>query len=92
MRDLPGPDERKAFGAVVLRTDYSDEAAWRALCEVLHEVPGCFLFLGATASDDPAGAPSNHSPHAVFDDSVLADAAFILAELARRALDRADPV
>ena len=36
MRNLPGPDERKAFGAVVLRTDYSDEAAWRALREVLH--------------------------------------------------------
>ena len=35
MRILPGPDERKAFGAVVLRTDYSDEAAWRALREVL---------------------------------------------------------
>jgi len=51
-------------------------------------VPGCFLFLGATASKDPATAPSNHSPHAVFDDSVLADASFLLAELARRALDR----
>ncbi|WP_250005123.1 hypothetical protein [Actinoplanes sp. M2I2] len=36
MRILPGPDERKNFGAVVLRTDYSDEAAWRALREVLH--------------------------------------------------------
>jgi metal-dependent amidase/aminoacylase/carboxypeptidase family protein len=55
---------------------------------VLNEVPGCFLFLGATASGDPATAPSNHSPHAVFDDSVLADASFLLAELARRALDR----
>lgn len=36
VRILPGPDERKTFGAVVLRTDYSDESAWRDLREVLH--------------------------------------------------------
>jgi hypothetical protein len=36
VRILPGPDERRAFGAVVLRTDYSDEVAWRVLREVLH--------------------------------------------------------
>lgn len=50
---------------------------------VLNEVPGAFLFLGATpAGIDPATAPSNHSSLAEFDDSVLADAATALASLA----------
>jgi len=80
VRDALGPDRFDPLtGPVAAAEDFS---------RVLNEVPGCFLFLGATASDDPANAPSNHSPHAVFDDSVLGDAAFVLAELARRALDR----
>jgi len=54
---------------------------------VLREVPGAFLFLGACPPDaDPAGAPSNHSARAVFDDGVLADGAALLAELALRRL------
>ena len=86
-----------AFAAAVVQdalgTDRFDPlsapvAAAEDFSRVLNEVPGCLLFLGATASDDPATAPSNHSPYAVFDDSVLADASFVLAELARRALDR----
>ncbi len=45
------------------------------------------VFLGATASDrDPATAPFNHSPEAVFDDSVLADGVALYAEFAIRAL------
>jgi hippurate hydrolase len=93
------PDEY-AFAATVVQdalgTDRFDPlsapvAAAEDFSRVLNEVPGCFLFLGATASDDPATAPSNHSPHAVFDDAVLADASFVLAELARRALDRLRP-
>ena len=85
------------FAAAVVRDSLGAErfdpldapvAAAEDFSLVLNEVPGCFLFLGATASEDPATAPSNHSPHAVFDDSVLADASFLLAELARRALDR----
>jgi amidohydrolase len=92
------PDEY-AFAATVVRDSLGTErfdplpapiAAAEDFSRVLNEVPGCFLFLGATASDDPATAPSNHSPHAVFDDSVLADASFVLAELARRALAAAD--
>ena len=51
---------------------------------VLDKVPGAYMFLGACASDDPEKAPTNHSPRAVFDDSVLADGAAILAELAVR--------
>ncbi|HLK02606.1 MAG TPA: M20 family metallopeptidase [Streptosporangiaceae bacterium] len=57
---------------------------------VLNEVPGSFLFLGAVPPDaDPETAPSNHSAHAVFDDSVLPDGAALLAELALRRLSRA---
>jgi amidohydrolase len=55
---------------------------------VLNEVPGCYLFLGATMSDDPETAPSNHSPLAAFDDRVLPDGAALLAELAVRRLAR----
>jgi amidohydrolase len=57
---------------------------------VLAEVGGAYVFLGACAGDDPGSAPSNHSPHARFDDSVLPDAALLLAELAVRELDRQD--
>lgn len=56
---------------------------------VLNQVPGCFIFLGATP---PALAgtpvPWNHSPKVLFDDAVLADQAAALAELAWRRLDR----
>jgi hippurate hydrolase len=55
---------------------------------VLDRVPGTFVFLGATVSDDPVSAPTNHSPLARFDDGVLADAAALLAELAIRRLSR----
>jgi hippurate hydrolase len=51
---------------------------------VLERVPGAFVFLGATFADDPDSAPTNHSPLARFDDSVLADGAALLAELAMR--------
>ncbi|QSB17513.1 amidohydrolase [Natronosporangium hydrolyticum] len=54
---------------------------------VLDRVPGAYVFLGATcADDDPAAAPTNHSPLARFDDSVLSDGAALLAELATRRL------
>ena len=54
---------------------------------VLAEVPGAFVFLGACATDDPASAPTNHSPQARFDESVLPDASRLLAELAWRRLE-----
>jgi hippurate hydrolase len=53
---------------------------------VLEAVPGAYLFLGACTSDTPATAPNNHSPLASFDDSVVAEGAALLAELARRRL------
>ncbi|WP_415937167.1 M20 metallopeptidase family protein [Streptomyces sp. 039-1] len=56
---------------------------------VLDQVPGAFLAVGACPPDrDPATAPVNHSPQAVYDDRVLPDQALLLATLAVRALDR----
>ena len=57
---------------------------------VFEKVPGAYLNLGACPPDlDPATAPTNHSPHARFDDSVVADGAALLAELALRRLSAA---
>jgi amidohydrolase len=54
---------------------------------VLAEVPGAFVFLGACPAEvDPQAAAYNHSPLAVFDDSVLPEGAALLAELALRRL------
>ena len=53
-------------------------------------VLGLLLFLGACVDGrDPETAPSNHSPHAAFDDRVLPDGAALYAELAMRWLDDA---
>ena len=50
---------------------------------VLDAVPGSFVCLGAVPADlDPARAAFNHSPHARYDDAVLADGATLYAELA----------
>ncbi|MBE9372970.1 amidohydrolase [Saccharopolyspora sp. HNM0983] len=50
---------------------------------VLDSVPGSFIGLGAAPADgDPQRAPFNHSPHARFDDAVLADGAALYAALA----------
>ncbi|MFI7588244.1 M20 family metallopeptidase [Spongisporangium articulatum] len=50
---------------------------------VIDRVPGAMLLLGACVDDnDPLTAPSNHSPHAAFDDRVLPDGAALYAELA----------
>lgn len=53
---------------------------------VANEVPSAFLFLSACSHDDPTSARYNHSPHALFDDAVLPDAASWLAEVAIRRL------
>ncbi|MTD58972.1 M20 metallopeptidase family protein [Amycolatopsis pithecellobii] len=53
---------------------------------VLDRVPGAFVFLGATLTEDPTAAEYNHSPRAAFDDRVIPDAATLLAELAARRL------
>jgi amidohydrolase len=53
---------------------------------VLEEVPGCYLFLGACPHDNHDAAQDNHSPSALFDDSVMADGCLLHASLAIRAL------
>ncbi len=55
---------------------------------VLEQVPGAYFFLGASKAHDFDHAPTNHSPLAAFDDSVLPDAAATLAELALRRMNR----
>jgi amidohydrolase len=50
---------------------------------VIERVPGAMVFLGACLDErDPTTAPSNHSPHAAFDDAVLPDGTALYAELA----------
>ncbi|MVU77235.1 amidohydrolase [Nocardia sp. ET3-3] len=50
---------------------------------VLQQVPGAMLLLGAVPpGQNHEDAPMNHSPRAVFDDTVLADQAAVLTELA----------
>jgi hippurate hydrolase len=49
-------------------------------------VPSAYVNLSACPSADYASAPDNHSPRADFDDSVVPDAAALLAELALRRL------
>ncbi|WP_371478373.1 M20 family metallopeptidase [Kitasatospora sp. NBC_00315] len=60
---------------------------------VLAAVPGVMTSLGARPPGlDRAAAAPNHSPYALFDDSVLSDGAALLAELAlRRLAAQADP-
>ncbi|WP_285596241.1 M20 family metallopeptidase [Actinomycetospora sp. NBRC 106378] len=63
------------------------EAGAEDFSRVLDRVPGAFCLLGA-AVGDPDRTPSNHSPRAVFDESVMSDGVLLHAELARRALER----
>jgi amidohydrolase len=57
---------------------------------VVDLIPGAFVFMGACPADaDPGQASTNHSNKAVFDDSVLADGAALLASLAFDALNQA---
>ena len=54
---------------------------------ILREVPGAFVFMGACPPNvDFRTAATNHSNKAVFDDSILADGAALLASLAIEAL------
>jgi hippurate hydrolase len=54
---------------------------------IVHEIPGAFVFIGACPPGvEPSTAATNHSNKALFDDSVLADGAALLAELAFDAL------
>jgi amidohydrolase len=53
---------------------------------VLDEVPGSYVFLGASVDQDFSKSEVNHSPRAMFDDAVLHRGTALLSELAVRAL------
>ncbi|GAA3539768.1 M20 family metallopeptidase [Kribbella ginsengisoli] len=78
--DLFGPDR--------FRERAHAECGAEDMSYVLNEVPGAYVNLSACAAPDPETAADNHSPLADFDDSVLPDAAALLAELAVRRLAR----
>ncbi|GGB70908.1 M20 metallopeptidase family protein [Knoellia flava] len=60
------------------------EAGAEDMAFVLDEVPGAYLNIGACVVDDHTTAEDNHSPRALYDDSVVPDIAALLAELALR--------
>jgi hippurate hydrolase len=54
---------------------------------VLEAVPGSYVFLGASVDQDFINSEVNHSPRAMFDDSVLCRGTALLSELAVRSLN-----
>jgi hippurate hydrolase len=77
---------REVFGEERFEEMANPKTGSEDFSRVLQEVPGAYFFLGACVTDDPDSAPTNHSPRAAFDDSVLSDGAALLAELAMRRL------
>ena len=54
---------------------------------VLEAVPGSYMFLGASVDEDFTKSEVNHSPRAMFDDSVMYRGTAMLSELAVRSLN-----
>ncbi|MFG3053680.1 M20 family metallopeptidase [Kitasatospora sp. NPDC048239] len=78
---------RDVFGEERFRTLPNPIPGSEDFSRILAAVPGSFAWLGAAPKgSDPDGLPSNHSPHAEFDDAVLPDGAALYAELAARRL------
>ncbi|QIM15304.1 amidohydrolase [Leucobacter insecticola] len=69
----------RIFGADHIETVETPKTASEDFAEVLEEVPGVLVFIDATP---PEGSNYNHSPHAVFDDAILADGALLHTEFA----------
>ncbi len=78
----------EVFGAERYQPQQQPLTGAEDFSRVLAEVPGCYLFLGASMADDYEASDSNHSPRAAFSDEVLASGALLHAELAIRALRR----
>ncbi|MFC9688529.1 M20 family metallopeptidase [Kribbella sp. NPDC056951] len=76
------------FGADRFRERAHPRCGAEDFSYILNEVPGVYVNLSACRSAEPDKAADNHSPLADFDDSVLPDAAALLAELAVRRLAR----
>lgn len=72
------------FGSERWADMVNPEAGSEDMSFVLDEVPGAYLNVSACVLPDPADAEDNHSPRAAFDDSVVADIAAALAEMALR--------
>jgi hippurate hydrolase len=85
--DLAVDVVRDLFGQDAWQPKLEPELGAEDMSFVMNRVPGAYLTLG-TCPGDPEAAPDNHSPRAVFDDSVLPDAAAWLAEVALRRLGR----
>ena len=78
----------KLFGAGRYVNLPAPIAGGEDFASIVHEIPGAFVFMGAAPPGvDPSTAATNHSNKAVFDDSVLADGAALLVELAFEALN-----
>ncbi|MEV8371601.1 M20 family metallopeptidase [Kribbella sp. NPDC056861] len=76
------------FGPEAFRERPTAECGAEDMSFVLNEVPGAYVNLSACSAFEPELAADNHSPLADFDDSVLPNAAALLAELAVRRLAR----
>lgn len=71
------------FGAERFQEMSQPIAGGEDFSSILEKVPGAFIFLGACPkNDNPELVATNHSNRAVFDDSVIADGAALLASLA----------
>lgn len=81
--ELAGAVATEMFGAARFEVAETPIGGAEDFASVLAAVPGAFIFVGACPpSLDPATAPNNHSNLALFDDTVLPDAAAYLAALA----------
>jgi amidohydrolase len=73
----------QAFGPGRYWTMPDPIAGGEDFASVVDLMPGAFVFMGACPDGiDPSTASTNHSNKALFDDSVLADGAALLASLA----------
>ncbi|MFM6939433.1 MAG: M20 family metallopeptidase [Rhodoluna sp.] len=80
----------EAFGQQRYWTMADPIAGCEDFASVVDLMPGAFVFMGACPDGtDPATASTNHSNKAMFDDSVLADGAALLAALAFETLNEA---
>ena len=97
-----GPTVTDAAGASLVRstvTDLYGSERYRELVVpemisedfslFLEETGGAFVLVGAAVQGEPHLQPTNHSPEARFDDSVVPDITNLLSELAIRRLNSA---
>jgi amidohydrolase len=81
---------KAAFGADRYLSMPDPIAGGEDFASVVDLIPGAFVFMGACPDGlDPSKAATNHSNKALFDDSILADGAALLAALAFDTLNEA---